>query len=149
MKAHVSQILTENGRVTGVRVGHKEHSAVDLYAPIVISDAGSISIITRQPGSNVNNETNCIFYYFLGLQNTFQDLLPESVAKLSPSWSLVNSLPAALGNLTVFIGLKGTPQELGLTAQNVWIYDDFHPLVWKIYHFITRQISSKLMIVHF
>lgn len=41
MKAHVSQILTENGRVTGVRVGQKEQSAVDLYAPIVISDAGS------------------------------------------------------------------------------------------------------------
>ncbi|EFX72451.1 hypothetical protein DAPPUDRAFT_308270 [Daphnia pulex] len=102
MKAHVSQILTENGRVTGVRVGHKEQSAVDLYAPIVISDAG--------------------------LQNTFQDLLPENVAKLSPSWSLVNSLSAALGNLTVFIGLKGTPEELGLTAQNVWIFTNFHPM---------------------
>lgn len=40
MKAHVSQILTENGRAIGVRVGNKEHSAVDILAPIVISDAG-------------------------------------------------------------------------------------------------------------
>jgi all-trans-retinol 13,14-reductase len=40
MKAPVSQILTEDGRVTGVRVGNKESSAVDIYAPIVISDAG-------------------------------------------------------------------------------------------------------------
>ena len=40
MKAPVSQILTENGRVTGVRVGNKESSAVDIFAPIVISDAG-------------------------------------------------------------------------------------------------------------
>ncbi|XP_046639196.1 all-trans-retinol 13,14-reductase-like [Daphnia pulicaria] len=102
MKAHVSQILTENGRVMGVRVGQKEQSAVDLYAPIVISDAG--------------------------LQNTFQDLLPENVAKFSPSWSLANSLPAALGNLTVFIGLKGTPEDLGLTAQNVWIFTNHHPI---------------------
>lgn len=65
---------------------------------------------------------------FLGLQNTFQDLLPENVAKLSPTMSLANSIPAALGNLTVFIGLKGTPEELGLTAQNVWIFNNFHPL---------------------
>ena len=40
MKASVSQILTENGRVTGVRVGNKESSKVDIYSPIVISDAG-------------------------------------------------------------------------------------------------------------
>jgi all-trans-retinol 13,14-reductase len=40
MKAPVSQILTEDGRVTGVRVGNKESSAVDIFAPIVISDAG-------------------------------------------------------------------------------------------------------------
>lgn len=40
MKAPVSQILTEEGRVTGVRVGKNESSAVDIYAPIVISDAG-------------------------------------------------------------------------------------------------------------
>lgn len=40
MKAPVCQILTEGGRVTGVRVGKKENNAVDIYAPIVISDAG-------------------------------------------------------------------------------------------------------------
>jgi all-trans-retinol 13,14-reductase len=40
MKANVTQILTEGGKVTGVRVGNKENSAVDIQAPIVISDAG-------------------------------------------------------------------------------------------------------------
>lgn len=44
MKAHVSQILTENGKVIGVRVGSKENSAVDIHAPIVISDAGIIEM---------------------------------------------------------------------------------------------------------
>jgi all-trans-retinol 13,14-reductase len=126
MKAHVSQILTENGRVMGVRVGQKEQSAVDLYAPIVISDAGSR---THKTGNVYNNATNSfLLFFFPGLQNTFQDLLPENVAKLSPSWSLANSLPAALGNLTVFIGLKGTPEDLGLTAQNVWIFTNHHPI---------------------
>jgi all-trans-retinol 13,14-reductase len=42
MKASVSQILTKDGRVTGVRVGNKENAAVNIYAPIVISDAGKI-----------------------------------------------------------------------------------------------------------
>lgn len=42
MKAPVSEILTEGGRVTGVRVGNKEKSQVDIYAPIVISDAGRL-----------------------------------------------------------------------------------------------------------
>jgi all-trans-retinol 13,14-reductase len=40
MKANVTQILNEGGNVTGVRVGNKENSAVDIHAPIVISDAG-------------------------------------------------------------------------------------------------------------
>jgi all-trans-retinol 13,14-reductase len=40
MKANVKQILTEGGKVTGVRVGNKENSAVDIHAPIVTSDAG-------------------------------------------------------------------------------------------------------------
>lgn len=43
MKAKVLMILTEDGKATGVRVGHKETSAVDIYAPIVISDAGTVN----------------------------------------------------------------------------------------------------------
>ncbi len=39
MKAPVSQILTEGGRVTGVRVGNNK-SQIDIHAPFVISDAG-------------------------------------------------------------------------------------------------------------
>jgi all-trans-retinol 13,14-reductase len=40
MKANVTQILTDGEKVTGVRVGNKENSAIDIHAPIVISDAG-------------------------------------------------------------------------------------------------------------
>lgn len=41
VKAPVTEILTENGRSVGVRVGSKS-STVDIFAPIVISDAGTI-----------------------------------------------------------------------------------------------------------
>jgi all-trans-retinol 13,14-reductase len=43
MKARVLKILTKDGRAMGVRVGHKEISAVNIYAPIVISDAGRVN----------------------------------------------------------------------------------------------------------
>uniref|UniRef100_A0A0N8AVQ1 All-trans-retinol 13,14-reductase n=1 Tax=Daphnia magna TaxID=35525 RepID=A0A0N8AVQ1_9CRUS len=96
MKAHVSQILTEGGKVVGVRVGNKENSMVDIHAPIVISDAG--------------------------MHNTLLDLLPERVAKKSPAWPLMKTIKPSYGNISVFIGLRGTPEELGLTAQNIWVH---------------------------
>ena len=42
MKAPVKEILTHNGKVTGVRVGNKGSKSVDINAPIVISDAGRV-----------------------------------------------------------------------------------------------------------
>uniref|UniRef100_A0A0P5SB31 All-trans-retinol 13,14-reductase n=1 Tax=Daphnia magna TaxID=35525 RepID=A0A0P5SB31_9CRUS len=96
MKANVSQILTEGGKVVGVRVGNKENSMVDIHAPIVISDAG--------------------------MHNTLLDLLPERVAKKSPAWPLMKTIKPSYGNISVFIGLRGTPEELGLTAQNIWVH---------------------------
>ncbi|KAK4020459.1 hypothetical protein OUZ56_002435 [Daphnia magna] len=96
MKAHVSQILTEGGKVVGVRVGNKENSMVDIHAPIVISDAG--------------------------MHNTLLDLLPKRVAEKSPAWPLAKTIRPSVGNLSVFVGLRGTPEELGLTAQNIWIH---------------------------
>lgn len=57
MKAPVSQILTEDGRVTGVRVGNKENSQVDIYAPIVISDAGTV-----QPNGQLLNRKHAEDY---------------------------------------------------------------------------------------
>jgi hypothetical protein len=49
-------------------------------------------------------------------------MLPENIAKKLPSWPLTSDIKPAAGNISVFIGLKGSPKELGLTAQNVWIY---------------------------
>ncbi|XP_046641575.1 all-trans-retinol 13,14-reductase-like, partial [Daphnia pulicaria] len=90
MKANVTQILTEGGKVTGVRVGNKENSA-----------------------ENSRSDR---------LHNTLQDLLTEHVAKKSHCWPLTSAIKPAAGNISVFIGLKGSPKELGLTAQNLWIY---------------------------
>ncbi|XP_057369704.1 all-trans-retinol 13,14-reductase-like [Daphnia carinata] len=109
MKANVSQILTEGGKVVGVRVDNRENSMVDIYAPIVISDAG--------------------------MHNTLLDLLPERVAKTSPAWPLMKTIRPSYGNVSVFIGLRGTPEKLGLTAQNIWAHagSDLEEVMTRIF----------------
>ena len=47
MKANVTQILMEGEKVTGVRVGSKGNSMIDIHAPIVISDAGKAKSMER------------------------------------------------------------------------------------------------------
>jgi hypothetical protein len=68
------------------------------------------------------NEWIDLSVYVTGLHNTLQDLLTEHVAKKSHCWPLTSAIKPAAGNISVFIGLKGSPKELGLTAQNLWIY---------------------------
>nr|CAH0101002.1 unnamed protein product [Daphnia galeata] len=122
MKSSVSQILTKNGRVTGVRVGNKNISSVDIYAPIVISDAGTYT------------------------HNTLMDLLPENVAKTSPIWPITSSMKPGIGSLNVFIGLRGTAEELGLKAENLWVFTESSIEEILIREFISR---STITVVSF
>jgi all-trans-retinol 13,14-reductase len=52
------------------------------------------------------------------------DLLPEEVSKKSPLWPLIHTLKPGIGCINVFIGLRGTAEELGLRAENLWIFTD-------------------------
>ena len=45
MKAEVTEIITANGKVTGVRVGKKGGKSVDIHAPVVVSDAGKTCVL--------------------------------------------------------------------------------------------------------
>ena len=42
VNANVKEILMENGRAVGVRVNSSDNSWVNIYSPVVISDAGEI-----------------------------------------------------------------------------------------------------------
>lgn len=57
-----------------------------------------------------------------GIPNTLLKLLPEKVAQASPSWPIACNAKPGIGCLSVFIGLRGTSEELGLKAQNVWAF---------------------------
>lgn len=97
VRAPVSQILTDDrGRAIGVRVDRTTGPA-DIFAPIVISDAGAV--------------------------NTFTRLLPPEVAKKSSISRLIGSkLDSGVGCMSLFVGLNGTTEELGLKPQHIWSY---------------------------
>ncbi|XP_064648110.1 all-trans-retinol 13,14-reductase-like [Lineus longissimus] len=99
VRAPVSQILVnEQGKACGVRVT-KSTGDFDIKAPIVISGAGVV--------------------------NTFQYLLPKEIATKSAIYKLLqrNAVKSGMSMISVFAGLKGTTEELGLKKQNVWAFN--------------------------
>ncbi|XP_077979087.1 all-trans-retinol 13,14-reductase-like [Glandiceps talaboti] len=96
VRAQVSQILVDrDGKAVGVRV-HKSSGDIDLHAPIVISDAG--------------------FY------NTVERLLPAKIADKAGYKSITKDIRHGPGAMSLFVGLKGTKEELGLKASNWWCF---------------------------
>ncbi len=98
VRAPVSNILMDEyeGRVVGVSVKHAKN-VYDITAPMIISDAG--------------------------IMNTFNKLLSPSVIRhYSIQKNLLSHARNGLGLMSVFIGLDGTKEELGLKASNIWLF---------------------------
>jgi len=98
VRAPVTGILTDaDGNATGVKVG-RTSGTVEVFAPLVISDAGVI--------------------------NTFTKLLPQEIAKKSSIHHLLtrHAIESGHGCISLFVGLNGTAEELGIKPQNIWIY---------------------------
>ncbi|XP_060642931.2 all-trans-retinol 13,14-reductase [Anolis sagrei] len=95
-KAPVQSILVDpQGKACGVSV-KKGQDIVNIYAPVVISDAG-------------------IF-------NTYEKLLPNELKVLPGIQSQLSMMHHGIGGLCVFVGLKGSKEELGFEAKNYYIY---------------------------
>lgn len=99
VRAAVRDILLNDAKdtVIGVQV-KKGHNVYDILAPVVISDAG--------------------------LTNTARALLPEEVAKQSGLMELADQLKPGVALMTVFIGLDGSAEDLGLKATNIWAFNN-------------------------
>ncbi|XP_059494671.1 all-trans-retinol 13,14-reductase [Stegostoma tigrinum] len=96
VRAPVQRILiNKDGEAIGVAVtkGQEEEC---IYAPSVISDAG-------------------IF-------NTYEHLLPKEIQAKPAIRSQLDMVQHSMGSFLVFVGLKGTTEDLGLKASNYWIY---------------------------
>lgn len=95
-KAPVQSILVNSqGKACGVSV-KKGQDVVNIFAPVVISDAG-------------------IF-------NTYERLLPEKLRALPGIQRQLSMVQHGAGGFSVFIGLRGSKEELELQAKNYYVY---------------------------
>ena len=96
VRAPVTRIIVENGRAVGVEVKGKH----ELRAPIVVSSVGA--------------------------PNTFMKLLPKDLQAgvFQKEISLLHhpSIAANISLMSLFVGFKGTVEELGLPRGNLWMF---------------------------
>ena len=94
-QAEVEAILVESGRTAGVRLTDGN----EIRAPIVVSDAGAL--------------------------NTFGRLLPEDVRLRFEVDQMIRRQRPSAAHLCLYVGLRRTSAELGLSKTNLWIYPDW------------------------
>lgn len=93
--AEVEQILLHRDRAIGVRMVNGD----ELLADRVISAAG--------------------------VHATFGRLLPREAAQRLPITGKAAALQPAVAHLGLYVGLRGTTEELGLQQTNLWVYRDY------------------------
>ena len=90
--AAVDEILIADGRTAGVRM--KDGHRIDCDC--VVSSAG--------------------------VDNTFNHLLPETVAERDGYTKRLETVEPSFGHIGIYVGLDGTAEDLGLPRTNYWIY---------------------------
>ncbi|MCX6130141.1 MAG: NAD(P)/FAD-dependent oxidoreductase [Proteobacteria bacterium] len=63
----------------------------------------------------------------IGVINTFKQLLPDSLASKQDYLTKLQAVSPSMAHLGLYIGLKGSHQELDLKATNLWIYPNENP----------------------
>ncbi|MGW2369719.1 phytoene desaturase family protein [Streptomyces sp. NPDC001667] len=94
VRARVAEIMIKDGRVAGVVL----QDGTRVHAPVVISNAGA--------------------------RNTFDGLLPTAVAEEAGYPQMLSQAKDAYSFLVLFVGLEGSPQQLGLPTHNVLVCED-------------------------
>lgn len=94
----VTEILLHENTAIGVKVEKPNSIQEDYYAPIVISDAGAF--------------------------NTYLHLIPPSYPL--PYRDSIRTFPKGNSMLTVYLGLKESPEKLGFRGENHWIYTSYN-----------------------
>uniref|UniRef100_A0A8C7DGN4 All-trans-retinol 13,14-reductase n=1 Tax=Oncorhynchus kisutch TaxID=8019 RepID=A0A8C7DGN4_ONCKI len=98
VRAPVNRILfNDNKEAIGVSV-MKGQEEIHVHAPMVISNAG-------------------IF-------NTYQQLLPKELQDMPAIQKQLGMMKNGAGGLSIFLGLTGTKEDLGLKADNYWIFTE-------------------------
>lgn len=90
--APVAEVIVKKGRAVGVRL----EDGKELFAPVIISNAGVVNTINR--------------------------LLPAEVAKKYGFDQRVKSVEPSVAHMSLYIGCKKTASELDLEKRNLWVY---------------------------
>ncbi|NXD73004.1 RETST reductase, partial [Eolophus roseicapillus] len=117
-RAPVHRILLDSqGKACGVSV-KKGQDLVNIFAPIIISDAG-------------------IF-------NTYERLLPAEARALPEIQSQLRMVTHGEGGFTIFVGLNGSNEELGLEPANYYLYQG-HDLDEMMHRYLSssREEAAK------
>ncbi len=114
--ADVDEITVRDGRAVGVKLADGH----ELRAPIVISNAGVI--------------------------NTFEKLLPTDIANEIGYATKAREIGASIAHLSLYLGLQGTTEELGLEKTNLWVYRDHNHE--KNFEEFEKDINAPLPVVY-
>ena len=90
--APVDEVIIKKGRAVGVRL----EDGKELFAPVIISNAGVINTINR--------------------------LLPSDVAKRYGFEQNVKGVEPSVAHMSLYIGCNETADQLGLDKTNLWVY---------------------------
>ena len=94
---------------------------VFTYAKVdrVLIEDGKVAGVLMSDGHRI--ECDCVISS-AGVNNTFNHLLADDVAEASGYRQLLNKVQPSIGHIGIYVGLKGTAEELGLPRTNFWIY---------------------------
>ena len=94
ISAEVDEVVIENNKATGVKMADGKVFTADS----IVSGAG--------------------------VMTTYQKLLPEKIIAYHGLTEPLQKVKRSVAHACLYIGLKGTPEELGLSKTNLWIYPE-------------------------
>ena len=100
LSAEATRLIVENNTAIGVEVQHKRgEKQVEIFeAPIVVSSTGALHSYSK----------------------LLKGFVPESYYKD------LKTIPKGKSAVTLYVGLKNDPSELGFKGENNWIYESYN-----------------------
>ncbi|MFT4754247.1 MAG: all-trans-retinol 13,14-reductase [Salibacteraceae bacterium] len=92
INAEVAEVIIENNQATGVKM----NTGQIISAKNVVSSAG--------------------------IMTTYSKILPAAIVKKHKFKEQLQKVNRSVAHASLYIGLEGTPEELGITKPNLWVY---------------------------
>jgi all-trans-retinol 13,14-reductase len=118
ISADVKEIIVNNNKATGVKMADGK----ELFAPLIISNAGLINTYNKLLANNADTK----------------DLFAKQVKKVNPS----------AAHVSLYIGLKHTAAELNLPKANYWIYPDNYDHDENMKNYIADPDNAPLPVAY-